>query len=172
MKKSVLITVAAVLALAMLLTACGKKPETDTAPTLPDEQGGAMADSVFQENTPSAGTDTQPAAPTEDRQTTTAPTGEQTDPTKPTGGETKPTQPDKKPDPTTPGDSEQVDVDAVDYAQFQNMTGAEQQAFAEAFETPDAFFKWLNEKKAAYEKENPSIEIDGSGVIDMEDLLN
>ena len=47
------------------------------------------------------------------------------------------------------------------------MTGAEQRAFQESFEDLDAFFAWFNAAKEAHEKENPSIEIGGSGEVDL-----
>lgn len=174
MKRTILLTVAVLMAV-VLLAACGKKTEGDMT--------GAMADSVFDADTtdPTAG-DTKPTEgqsdttdptagqtdstkPTESQTDSTKPTESQTDPTKPTEGDTKPTEPT----PTTPTDK--VDVDAVTYEQFQSMTGAEQQAFAAEFETPEAFFTWLNAKKEAYEKENPAIEVGGNGSVNMEDII-
>ena len=41
----------------------------------------------------------------------------------------------------------------------------------EAFESIEDFFVWLNAAREKYELENPSIEVDGSGSIDLEDIL-
>jgi len=59
----------------------------------------------------------------------------------------------------------------VSYQDYLDMSAAEQQAFIMTFSDPADFFAWLNEGKAAYEAANPSIEIDGSGSIDIGDLI-
>lgn len=63
-----------------------------------------------------------------------------------------------------------VDPASMDYAKFQAMSPAEQQAFVESFESIDAFFEWYNAAKEAYEAANPPIDI-GSGNIDLDDII-
>ena len=72
---------------------------------------------------------------------------------------------------TQPGNSSEGSATLLTYEQFQAMTGAEQFAYQSSFADLDAFFAWYNAAKETYEKENPSIEIGGDGVVDMEDLL-
>ena len=57
------------------------------------------------------------------------------------------------------------------YEQFHALSGAEQRAFQNSFADLDAFFTWYNTAKETYEKEHPSIEIGGNGIVDMDDLL-
>lgn len=56
------------------------------------------------------------------------------------------------------------------YEQYNNMSGEEQLAFMESFDSVEAFVAWLNAAKADYEASNPPIEITGD-VIDLSELL-
>lgn len=53
----------------------------------------------------------------------------------------------------------------TEYEKLMEMSGEEQQAFMESFESLDAFFAWLEAAKAEYEAKNPGIEIGGDGII-------
>lgn len=59
----------------------------------------------------------------------------------------------------------------VTYEMYLAMSGEEQQAYFLTYENPADFFAWLNEGKAEYEAQNPSIEIGGDGSIDLGDLI-
>ena len=69
--------------------------------------------------------------------------------------------------PATQPSSAPKDPVKMDYQTFQSMTGAEQRAFQDSFESIEAFFAWYNTAKEAYEKENPSIEVGGDGVVTL-----
>ena len=55
----------------------------------------------------------------------------------------------------------------MDFKTFQSLTGAEQRAFQESFESIEAFFAWYTAAKEAYDKANPPIEIGGNGVVTL-----
>lgn len=57
------------------------------------------------------------------------------------------------------------------YEEFHAMAPSKQQAYMESFDDIDEFFEWYNAAKAKYEKENPSIEVDG-GAIDLDKIAN
>lgn len=57
----------------------------------------------------------------------------------------------------------------MDYESFHAMDPSDQQKYMESFDDLDAFFDWYNDIKAQYEKDHPSIEIDG-GEIDLGEL--
>lgn len=61
-------------------------------------------------------------------------------------------------------------VPTTEYEWYHALSGEEQEAYMESFESTAAFFKWYNAAKAEYEAQHPSIEI-GDGVIDFGDLL-
>ena len=50
------------------------------------------------------------------------------------------------------------------------MSGTEQAAFMNTFESIPAFFEWRNAAKAKYEEEQDRIEI-GDGEIDLGDIV-
>ncbi len=56
---------------------------------------------------------------------------------------------------------------SVTYAEYLAMTGAEQSAFINSFESTEAFFQWRNAAKAEYEAQNPDIELGNGGDIDL-----
>lgn len=56
---------------------------------------------------------------------------------------------------------------AAAYQRYLNMSGAEQQAFIQEFDSIPAFFEWLNAAKDAYETLNPDIEIGEDGKVDL-----
>ena len=51
------------------------------------------------------------------------------------------------------------------------MTGEERQKHFEMFESLEAYLKWMEAAKAAYEKEHPSIDVGGDGSIDIGDII-
>lgn len=90
-----------------------------------------------------------------------------------TGEQGEDSDTDTVPSPT----AEPIDPDSVGhipnstaYEQYQNMSGEDQLAFMESFDSVEAFVAWYNAAQAEYEAKNPAIEIDGS-VIDMNELL-
>lgn len=56
---------------------------------------------------------------------------------------------------------------AAAYQRYRNMSGAEQQAFIQEFDSIPAFVDWLNAAKDAYETLNPDIEIGEDGNVDL-----
>lgn len=59
---------------------------------------------------------------------------------------------------------------SLSYEEYIAMSGTEQQKFYESFSDPIDFFNWINDAKAKYEKEHPSIEIGSDGSIDLGDF--
>ncbi len=55
---------------------------------------------------------------------------------------------------------------ASEFERYNAMSGAEQQAFMESFETVEAFFEWYIDAKEAYEASRGDIEISGDEIID------
>lgn len=55
------------------------------------------------------------------------------------------------------------------YEQYNNMSGSDQLAFIESFDSTEAFVAWYNAAKAEYNASNPPIEITGD-VIDLGEL--
>lgn len=189
MKKLICLTIVLLLVVS-LFAACNQKPSAQ------ENEQSALQDSVFDADPTEAETqppaeeaDTQPSAteaettaPTQsalesadtlfDNIEATEPVKENaTEPTKPANQEaTKPsTEPTEAP--SQPSTDPTEEDKPMDYLTFQAMSGAEQRAFQESFESLDAFFEWYNDAKEAYEKANPPIEVGGNGVIDMEDLV-
>ena len=64
------------------------------------------------------------------------------------------------------------DPDEVTYEDYNNMTPAQQVEFFNTFESMEAFVKWYNEAKAAYDAEHGAIEIGGNGSVDLGDIVN
>ena len=86
-------------------------------------------------------------------------------PTKPQNPEqTQPTTPEEEPpQESTP------DYTKLDYLQFHALTQTQQRLVMESFESIEAFFVWYDQIKETYEKENPSIEVDGA--IDLDEIF-
>ena len=100
----------------------------------------------------------------------------QTEPTvtEPVVTEPAVTEPEEtEPQQTQPNETEpvqEVPEGEIDYEAFMALEPAAQRAYMESFESVDAFFKWYNAAKEAYEQAHPSIDV-GDGVIDLEDLF-
>lgn len=58
---------------------------------------------------------------------------------------------------------------AKEYADYCGMSSEQQYAYYKSFKSADAFLEWYNAAKAAYEKENPTIELNPGDVIDLGD---
>lgn len=82
-------------------------------------------------------------------------TGDKTETDKNESGE--PVNPDPNFDPTK-----------YTYQDYLDMTGKEQEAFFDKFESTEAFFDWLNAAKEKADKENPDKEVGADGSIVVE----
>lgn len=58
----------------------------------------------------------------------------------------------------------------TEFEWYNALSGEEQMAYMESFDSMAAFFDWYNAAKAEYEQLHPSIEI-GNGEIDIGDLI-
>ena len=61
-------------------------------------------------------------------------------------------------------------VQMTQYEWYHSLTGEQQMAYMETFESMDAFFAWYNAAKEEHEKERPSIDI-GDGYIDLDKII-
>ena len=77
-------------------------------------------------------------------------------------------KPDQTSEPSTPS-SPTLSSAAKEYADYCAMSKDEQYAYYKSFKSADAFMKWYNAAKAAYEKENPAVELNPGDVIDLGD---
>lgn len=67
---------------------------------------------------------------------------------------------------TVPAEEVGISIEEkTEYEKLLEMSGEEQQAFMESFESLEAFFAWLEEAKAEYEAKNPGIEIGTDGIV-------
>ena len=131
----------------LLMAACTPIPGNN-APTPSSSLAGGLEDNtLFGDGTSSASS--QPTG------TSSVPSSSASVPA--TQPSTQATQPSSAP----------KDPVKMDYQTFQSMTGAEQRAFQDSFESIEAFFAWYNAAKEAYEKENPPIEVGGDGVVTL-----
>lgn len=72
--------------------------------------------------------------------------------------------PTESPEPTTAPVVGHV-PNSTAYEQYNSMSGVDQIAFMNSFDSIEAFFAWLNAAQADYEATNPAIEITGETVI-------
>ena len=56
------------------------------------------------------------------------------------------------------------------YAQYLAMTTSQQQEYFKSFDTVDAFYEWLEEAEAEYEKNQNTVT--GDGTLDLNDYIN
>lgn len=82
---------------------------------------------------------------------------------------TKPTTPPEAANPTTPSDA--AEPDKMTYEEYMARPPEAQQEFFESFASVEAYFDWFNAAKAAYEANRDCIEIDGSGSIDIGEII-
>lgn len=147
MKKTNFMTAVLLVVAILLMAACTPIPGNN-APTPSSSLAGGLEDNtLFGDGTSSASS--QPTG------TSSVPSSSASVPA--TQPSTQATQPSSAP----------KDPVKMDYQTFQSMTGAEQRAFQDSFESIEAFFAWYNAAKEAYEKENPPIEVGGDGVVTL-----
>ena len=70
--------------------------------------------------------------------------------------------------PEQPGDKK---PEEYTYEEYIAMSGEEQQAFLERFDSMALFFAWLNAAKAEYDENQNDIEIGGDGSIDLGEIV-
>lgn len=75
-----------------------------------------------------------------------------------------PEEPSEAPD---AGGNAAPEVVHTEYEKYMNMSGAEQKAFMESFDSIEAFFAWLNQAQAEYEALHPEIEVGSGGTVDL-----
>lgn len=68
-------------------------------------------------------------------------------------------------------EEENYTVWMLTYEEYLALTPAQQQAYYETFEDYEAYFAWLNQAKENYENSKDQIEIDGSGSLDLGDII-
>jgi len=182
MNKKILIVIIAVLAVILLAgvfvllvtSDFGKEPAAqppEISVDMPDEPDASN------EQTDDA------VAPTAQGNEEEDPTDPATEATEPKPEETTPSQKDEKPTvpdqtkettepteatmpelPTEPG-TKVPETKDLDYLKYHNMSGAEQAAFINSFDSMDDFIKWYNAAKKEYE--DSLIEIDDDTVLDI-----
>ena len=176
--------VALLLAVVMLLSlaACKKQKPSDET-TVPVEVIAGVEevpDDFWEELTPAEQEteETKETAATEETEAT-----QETTATDPTDGNS-PTEETKAPaateDPkenqdatteaTEPSAPEYSDTKLSQYEWYQELSGEEQVAYMNSFDSVADFFAWYNAAKDEYEKQNPSVEI-GGGSIDLGDII-
>lgn len=189
-KKTIaLIAALAVLVLVVILasTSCQKESAStnetfETAQsletTIPETMGPGVAYNELGEpefNTTEAQAETK--AEEEDDETTEPEETEsdETEPEETNPSETEPveTKPEETTAPVTEPETEPQPTakPMTDYERYLNMSGDEQTAFIESFDSVEAFFAWLNNAKAEHEAANPDIPI-GDGSIDLGELAD
>lgn len=65
---------------------------------------------------------------------------------------------------------EEEPIDLAEYERFLKMTSDEQRDYVDSFPDMDAFFKWYNASKQAYDKQHPPIDV-GDGNINIGDII-
>lgn len=182
-----LITLALAILLILSLTACNSDTVPATEPT--DATEVILVPGVVEMEIPATnpfetegteGTDptAKPENPTEatnpkteDPKDVTTPSEEATEPTEetlPSEEVTEPTEettPSEETVPPTEGGN-QGSAGKTAYEDYINMTGEQQLAFMQSFDSMEAFFAWLNAAKAEYEAQNPGTDV-GDGNIDL-----
>lgn len=58
------------------------------------------------------------------------------------------------------------------FAEFLEMTPAEQQAYMESYEDITDFLEWYRRAEETYKAEQTSVEVGGNGDIDIGDFIN
>lgn len=155
--------IAMLLVIVMVLTmaACGKKDnnETEAAETTGTEAEETIMDIpglVYEPNG-------NPAVLDEEEDGIYPTIGSQEDPAQETTAPTTGAQEEA----TAPSVSTE---NMTEFERYNAMTGEEQMAFMNSFDSIEAFFDWYNAAKAEYDALHPNIDI-GDGVIDAGDLV-
>lgn len=155
----------------LILTACRKETQvqstTETTETIFEtiaEYAPALEKNTFEDVDMIENSDEQASVTNSTESKETEP--EETEPkaTEPKTTETNVTEPE-----TTefqPTESAPTIV-KTEYEKYMEMSGAEQKAYMETFDSIDAFFNWLQNAKTEHEAAHPSIEIGADGKIDI-----
>lgn len=151
-----------VLILALLFCSCDSDPNK-MKPA--ESMGSSLDDSIVPgleepEHTAPDNTVSPPPSKLEDTIVTTEPSvsGEPEAPTEPKDNpnETNPTESDSsegtEPAPSEPSPSVPPVSNSVTYLEYYQMTGEQQQAFINSFDSIEAFFAWHTAAKEAYEE--------------------
>ena len=125
--------------------------EDSTVGTIPNE-GPANLDTA-----PTTESTEPPSNPTEETTPSTATEPEET---------TEPTHSETESDATETTAPSEDTTELTDFEKYHSMSGQEQQAFINSFESIEDFFTWYNAAKAEYEAQNPGINV-GDGDIDL-----
>lgn len=168
-----LLTLLLVSVLVLAMTACNSNtvpaadPTDATEGTLPPGvvELETPVDNPFETETTEATESTEaPVDPTEATEPETEPT-EETTPSEEVTEPTEETTPSEETVPPTEGDN-QGNAGTTSYEAYLNMSGDQQLAFMQSFDSMEAFFAWLNAAKAEYEAQNPGVDV-GDGNIDL-----
>ena len=62
--------------------------------------------------------------------------------------------------------------EALTFAEFLEMTPAEQQAYMESYDDIMDFLEWYRKAEEKYKAEQPNVEIGGNGDIDIGDYID
>ena len=153
------------LAVVLLLSLAGCKSNAKKEPIA----AGEIPEGFFDQTKPASETTTPAVTEKEQKEETVAPSEEQ--PENVQTEETKATEATEATEETeeTQAPTETV-VQMTQYEWYHSLSGEEQMAYMETFESMDAFFVWYNAAKEAHEKERPSIDI-GDGYIDMDKII-
>lgn len=174
MNKKAIVILSLCIALAMILWGCNTREEqtptdnttlpadatesatpetTVTEPSIPGVVANPFDDETI------AGDSTENAGNTENNNSGSSGSNENEKPeeTKPSTGET-----------TQPGDI--PSADEVTYEEYNAMSGEEQMAFFNTFDSMEDFVAWYNAAKEKHDSEHPDIEI-GDGNIDIGDII-
>lgn len=91
---------------------------------------------------------------------------EQTELTEPTEEQPAETVPET----SVPAEPAETVAKTTEYEWFHALSGEEQEAYMDSFDSIAAFFEWYNAAKAEYEELHPSIEV-GDGNIDLGQII-
>ena len=134
------------LAMVILLSACGNQLEDSTMPTAPAQE--VIAQKEY----------TEPATPDTDNSVSE----DEQFPAKDVMIQTEP--------PVTDATSPVTGM--LTYESYEAMNEAQQIEFMETFESVEAFFEWYNTAKTEYEDQNTAIEVGEGGIIDLDKIGN
>ena len=161
MKRILRVLLAAMLLLA--LAAC-KTEEEPTITTFADVPGVAIVPEDFWDEVLATAETTVPEETENAVEETEKATEPQETEEEPSDGEQESTKPADTSKPTEPA------AKVTEYEWFNALSGEEQEAYMETFDSIAAFFDWYNAAKAEYEALYPSIDI-GDANIDIGDII-
>lgn len=174
-KKTILLTVVLLLVVALCI-GCGRA-ESQQEETPGTSQGAGNADkenldgtegvedSIFDDENPPKDDNTSDQQGNKDEQGSDDPDDDSDKPTPPS--DTTTPNPGTVTTPPVTDDTTEQDEEMT-YEKFISMSPAKQREYQDSFDSVPEFFDWYNAAKEKYEKEHPSIEVDGP--IDMEQI--